>query len=160
MKFCHIEFTPRRFLNLVRGKTTVHTELKQWLLELGEKSGYEAYSGDSEPIDIRIKKKHIEYFPDVIWNWKGGLYITEIAFSEDWRAIVGEFFLASMIKNIKGFFMITVGDSGFTYDLFHIIDKKMGFGKWISYTFDNSDLRNLEKMKANIKSWLKQNQWI
>ena len=145
---------------MARKKKKVHDELKQWLLELGEKYGYDVYSGDSEPIDIRIKKKHIEYKPDVVWVWKGGLYIIEIAFSEDWRAIVGEFLLVSMIKNCKEFFMITVGDPSFSGDLFRIIQKKLDFNRWISYTFEYSDLNDAEKIKREVKSYLKESEWI
>ena len=140
-----------------RKKKTVHEDLKQWLLELGKSNGYETYSGDSEPIDIRIKRKRVEYIPDVIWNWKGGLYIIELAFSEDWRAIVGEFLLVSMIKNCKEFFMVTVGDPEFTGDLFKIVEKKLGFHRWISYTFEEIDL---ETMRRELRSYLKEKEWI
>ena len=94
---------------------SLHDSLKQWLVELGERAEdakgnakYEAYSGDSEPIDIRYGKKHIEYNPDVVWNNKGKLYIMEVAFSENWRSIVGEIALASMIKHSK-LLLITQG---------------------------------------------------
>lgn len=139
----------------------IHDELKQWLLELGQKSSYDkSYSGDSQPIDIRIKKKHIEYNPDVVWDYRGSLYITEIAFSEDWRAIVGEFLLVSMISNCKGFFIITVGDSEFTSDLFKLIERKIDQPYWISYTFEPSDLKDANYVKKEIRRWLKQNNWI
>lgn len=141
-------------------KKSPHEELKHWLLDLGRKKGYDSCSGDSEPIDIRIKRKHIEYNPDVIWTWKGGLYITEIAFSEDWRAIVGEFLLVSMIKNCKGFLMITIGDPDFTSDVFHLVDKKLDLPDWISYTFEESALNNVQKMKKDLRSWLRENEWI
>jgi hypothetical protein len=145
---------------MARKNKSVHEKLKQWLLELGRKKGYETYSGDSEPVDIRIKKKHIEYKPDVIWHWKGGLYIAEIAFSEDWRAIAGEFLLISMVKSCKGFLIITVGDPAFSRDLFQLIDRKLELPEWISYTFEESDLNDIKKMKKNLRSWLRENEWI
>ena len=146
---------------LTKQKKRVHDELKQWLLDLGKKSGYDhTYSGDSEPIDIRIKKKHVEYNPDVVWNHKGNLYIIEIAFSEDWRAIAGEFLLVSMIRNCKGFLIITEGDPDFTNDLFHLMDKQLDLPYWISYTFEPKDLKNVDNVKRKIKSWLTKNSWI
>ena len=143
-----------------RKPKTVHQRLKTWLIGLGQKAGYESYSGDSEPIDIRVKRKHIGYQPDVIWNWKGDLYIVELAFSEDWRAIVGEFLLVSMIKNCKDFLMVTVGDPEFTGDLFKIVGKKLDFRRWCSYTFEESDLEHVDEMKREIRSYLKERQWI
>jgi len=144
-----------------RRKTTVHNELKHWLLYLGTQSGYDqSYSGDSEPIDIRVGEKHIEYHPDVIWNWKGGLHIIELAFSEDWRSITGELVLASMVKNCTEFYLITIGDPKFTGDLYKIIGSKIAFKKWISYTFEDSDLKDIDKMKREIKSHLKQRNWV
>lgn len=143
-----------------RKPKTAHQRLKTWLIELGQKAGYESYSGDSESIDIRVKRKHIEYQPDVVWNWKGDLYIVELAFSEDWRAIVGEFLLVSMIKNCKDFLMVTVGDPEFTGDLFKIVGKKLDFRRWFSYTFEESDLENVDKMKREIRSYLKERRWI
>lgn len=144
-----------------RRKTTVHNELKQWLLDLGLKSGYkESYSGDSEPIDIRVGEKHVEYHPDVVWNWKGGLYIIELAFSDNWRAIAGELLLASIVKNCKWFYTITVGDPDFTGALFKIIGTKVDFNRWSSYTFEDSDLKDVEKMKREIKGHLKELGWI
>lgn len=144
-----------------RKKKTVHDELKQWLLDLGTKSGYiESYSGDSEPIDIRVGRKSVEYHPDVVWNWNGGFYIIELAFSDDWRAIAGELLLSSIVKNCKWFYMITVGEPDFTGALFNIIGKKVNFNKWSSYTFEYSDLEDVEKMKREIKGHLKEMQWI
>ncbi len=76
------------------GSKRFHERLKNFLIKLGEKEGYESYSGDSECLDIRMKRKRIEYKPDVIWKSKTSCYVFEIAFTEDWRAIVGEFTLA------------------------------------------------------------------
>lgn len=55
-----------------------HDALKAYLLDLGKKVEdykgkpyYEVYSGDSEPIDIRLGRRHIAYQPDVVWVKKG-----------------------------------------------------------------------------------------
>jgi len=149
----------------VRRRT--HTRLKRWLLKLGknveDSKGnpyYKVYSGDTQPIDIRFKMKRIEYRPDVVWSQRGRLRIIEIALTENWRAIVGEFTLASFIPNCRGFFIITVGDPEFTGDLFHIVGEKLGWKKWISYTFEEEDLSDLNKMKTAIRQWLEEKKWI
>lgn len=145
---------------MTRRVKTVHEKLKHWLIELGDENGYEAYSGDSEPVDVRVKRKHIEYRPDVVWNYKGRLYIIELAFSEDWRAIVGEFLLVSLIKNCREFFMVTIGDPDFTGDIFKIVERKLNFHRWISYTFEEVDLNSIRDMKKEIESHLEEKRWI
>lgn len=47
-------------------------KLRIFLIGLGQSEGYKAYSGDSEPLDVRIKQRHIEYKPNVIWKTKRG----------------------------------------------------------------------------------------
>ena len=87
-------------------------------------------------------------------------YFIELAFSDDWRAIAGEIVLASIVKNCKWFYMITVGDPEDTGALFKIICTKINFNKWSSYTFEESDLKDVEKMKRDIRSHLKNMKWI
>ncbi len=84
-----------------------HSIFKEYLIEVGKSVKdargnpyYEVYSGDSEPLDIRHKKKHFEYQPDVVWKRKGKLYLIEIAFNEDWRSIVGELTLVYLTKRL------------------------------------------------------------
>ena len=72
----------------------LHDKLKTFLIAVGAKEGYKSFSGDSECLDIRLKRKHIEYQPDVIWKNRTSCHIFEFAFTEDWRAIAGEFTLA------------------------------------------------------------------
>ena len=50
------------------GRRSFHETLKNFLIELGKEGGYRAYSGDSEPLDVRIKQSRVEYKPDVIWK--------------------------------------------------------------------------------------------
>jgi len=142
----------------------LHDSLQQWLVELGEQAKdakgnqrYEAYSGDSQPVDIRFGKKHIEYNPDVVWNRKGKLYIIELAFSENWRSIVGEIALASMIKHCK-MFLITLGfENEFIDNLIPLFGKKLGVD-WIYYNFEEPN--DLDSMKKDIRKWLKELHWI
>jgi len=87
---------------------TGHSTVKQILLELGEESEkYIAKSGDSEPLDIRLGKRHITYQPDVYWiNRKGEIVIFEIPYTEQPREIVGEVCLASLVRNVVKFIAI------------------------------------------------------
>jgi hypothetical protein len=143
---------------------TLHDSLKQWLVELGKqikdakgKPRYEAYSGDSQPIDIRYGKKHVEYNPDVVWSRRGRLYIIELAFSENWRSIVGEIALASMIKDCE-LFLITQGfPSTFIENLIPMFGKKLGV-HWMYYNYE--EVSNLDSMKKDIRKWLKEKHWI
>jgi hypothetical protein len=74
-----------------------HQNVVDVLVEIGEESGkYDAFLGDSRPIDLRFKKTHVEYRPDVYWSNKRTKKRTvfEVPFQEDWRAIVGEMTMA------------------------------------------------------------------
>lgn len=142
----------------------LHDRLKQWLVELGKqiKDGrgnpqYESYSGDSQPIDIRVGMKHVEYQPDVVWNRKGKLYIMELAFSENWRSIVGEIALASMKKHCK-VLLITQGfENEFIDNLVPLFGKKLGV-HWTYYNFE--ELSDYSSMKRDIRKFLKELHWI
>jgi hypothetical protein len=143
---------------------SLHDSLKQWLVELGKQTKdangnprYEAYSGDSQPIDVRYGKKHVEYNPDVVWNRRGRLYIIELAFSENWRSIVGEIALASVIKDCK-LFLITQGfPNGFMENLVPMFGKKLGV-HWMYYNYE--ELSDLDSMKKDIWKWLKEKRWV
>jgi hypothetical protein len=63
------------------------------------RSYYKVYSGDKRPIDIRVRRKHIIYRPDVVWEYDGKRVIFEVAFQEDERQIVGEVTLAAIGGN-------------------------------------------------------------
>ncbi|MEM3697466.1 MAG: hypothetical protein QXQ94_08230 [Candidatus Bathyarchaeia archaeon] len=140
-----------------------HDVLKEYLLELGRsvkdfkgKPYYRVYSGDSEPIDIRLGKKHIEYLPDVVWERKGRPLIIEIALNEDWRSIVGEMTLASLAKGCSAIFIIATNwDDEYLNNLMSIIGNKLGV-YWYYIILDEKDLKDLEVAKRNIKVFMKQ----
>jgi len=142
----------------------LHDSLKKWLVELGKSvkdskgnPKYSAYSGDSQPVDIRFGMKHIEYQPDVVWNRKGRLHIFELAFSENWRSIVGEIALASMIKNCT-LFLITSGfEDDFIDNLVRLFGKKLRV-HWIYYNYEK--LADLKSIKEDFRRWLKKRRWI
>ena len=86
---------------------SLHDGLKYWLIELGKSLGYaKSYSGDSKPLVIQEGKWHDIYQADVIWAYKGGICVFVIALNEDWRAIVGEICLASMVEDCTKIFVV------------------------------------------------------
>jgi len=143
-------------------KERFHEELKNFLIEYGEKKGYKSYSGDSEPLDIRLRQKHIEYKPDVIWKRKESYYIFEIAFTENWRAIIGEFILASL-KEGSRFFIFrlvkTEEEVGSAYDflnnLFSILGEKNDLN-WYFWIFTEQDAKNFGRAKVKIRKQLRE----
>jgi hypothetical protein len=58
-----------------------------------------------------VGNHRVEYAPDVIWerNVRGGpLWLFEVAFQEDWRAVVGEVTLAALHGRCKGIGILTL----------------------------------------------------
>ena len=80
-----------------------HSVLKHILLDRQWASEYRCrcFGGDSKPFYFSSK---VEYRPDAVWETRRGkFWIIEVADTEDQRAVVGEFFLACMIKNAVHF---------------------------------------------------------
>jgi hypothetical protein len=139
-------------------KKGFHSQLKSFLIELGEKEGYKSYSGDSEPLDIRLRRKRIEYKPDVIWKYRREIYVFEIGFTEDWRAIIGEF-TSACLKECSEFFIFRVveseSDIDKEYDLLNnllsIIWERFKETYWGFRIFTKKDLKDFETAKNLIK---------
>jgi hypothetical protein len=151
-------------------KKQFHKELKAFLIELGEKEGYKSYSGDSECLDVRIKKKCVPYKPDVIWNTGKSCYVFELAFTEDWRAVIGEFALA-WLKGCSRFFVFrlvnTEEEKDSQYELlnnlFGILWKgleEISKTKWYFWVFTKKDARDIDKTKRAIRTQLKKWKFI
>jgi hypothetical protein len=90
-----------------------HAALKEALLDetWASRWGYTCFSGDSKPFYF----KGGAYRPDVVWVTKKGgkLIIIEIPMTEDERAVVGEFFLASIVMHARYFYvMVNEGEEG------------------------------------------------
>lgn len=153
----------------------LHEKLKKMLIDIGSKAGYKSFSGDSECLDIRLKRKHIEYKPDVIWKSKTSCHVFEIAFTEDWRAIVGEYILAWLAgcstfilfrleeidesESESGVIVRTLWlkESKFLESVLGFLKSKFSM-KWILYTISFSkirkpDLPNYWHMLYTIKEW-------
>jgi len=92
----------------------LHEQLKNWLIDLGksvkDKRGADYYSkvwtGDSESLTIQLGNWRDSYSPDVVWKRKDQKCVFEISFTEDWRAVAGEIFLASMVEYCVKVFVI------------------------------------------------------
>jgi len=151
-------------------KKQFHEEMKSFLIEIGEKEGYKAFSGDSECLDIRIKKKRIEYKPDVVWNTGKSCYVFEFAFTEDWRAVIGEFALA-WLKGCSRFFVFRLVDTeeeqDSEYDLLNNLFgilwkgfKRIKKTRWFFWVLTKKDERDIERTKKNIRKELKKWKFI
>ena len=141
--------------------------MKKFLIELGKSARdskgnpyYEVYSGDSEPLDIRLKKRRFEYPADVIWKRRGKYVIIELAFNEDWRSIVGEITLAYLTRDCSRFILVTSGwDSDLLSNIIGLVGDALG-QEWSWINLNPSDLDDIEKAKKAIKSALKKWNWI
>ena len=144
-----------------------HEVLKKYLLELGIKVTdargepyYEVYSGDSEPIDIRLRKRHLEYLPDVVWERRGKPFIIEIALTEEWRSIVGEITLAHLAKKCTGILIVTSGWSeDYLNNLVSLVGDKLGI-TWYYINLEEEDLKDIERAKRTLRTSLKEWQLI
>ena len=148
-------------------KKQFHEELKAFLIELGEKEGYKSYSGDSECLDVRIKRKRIEYKPDVVWNTGKSCYAFEFAFTEDWRAVIGEFALARL-KGCSRFFVFRLVDTEEEQDseyellnnLFGILWKELKKTRWFFWVLTKKNEKDIERTKGEIRRELKKWKFI
>jgi len=138
-----------------------HNDLRDLLVEYGEKAldkkkrpyFSRSYSGDSEPLDVRRGQKSIEWNPDVIWIRTGKKFIIEIALSENWRSVVGEFALAKAI-NAWGICFITDFEYDYFSDLMKILEKSLEYKKWHFMLIEYQ--KNPEKIAKEVLDWLKE----
>jgi len=139
---------------------SIHNNLRDLLVEMGSKGidskgeryFSRSYTGDSEPLDIRRGKKSTEWNPDIIWIRNGKTFITEIALSENWRSIVGEFTLAK-ISDAWGILFISDFDYEYLSDLLSILGQSLNYKKW--YFYHVEDLKNPRKIAKEVVDWLK-----
>lgn len=144
-----------------------HYTLKNFLLELGEsiedskgRKYYDrVYSGDSEPLDIRHGRKHIEYQPDVVWKRRGRYFLIEIALTEDWRMIVGEIASTRLIGNSRLMIVSSGWDNEYLDSLISIVAGKLKVR--CSYiNFDEEEMKDVEHVKKDLSSFLEECGWI
>lgn len=151
---------------------SLHDTLKYWLIKLGNSLGYEkSYSGDSKPLIVQVGKRHDAYQPDVIWRYRGGICVFEIAFTEDWRAVVGEICLASMVENCTKIFIVCPSSQyleaseAYEYRMgtyYSMIGEKVGLkygAKAIFIPFDAWEKDRIEDIKGLILKQLERLEW-
>ncbi len=145
----------------------LHEELKQWLISLGNaqvwkgKQYYRCYSGDEEPLDIRVRRRQIAYNPDVIWVHRSDLLLFELAFQEDWRAIAGEVSLAGLYGKVARMYIVTNYEDQKVTNLVSMLGnkyRKEGRMKWgASHVLIEP---RLAQAKRTIKTHLKRGPYI
>lgn len=140
----------------------LHGILKEYIMELGQKVKnskgqpyYRVYSGDSEPIFIAYGKKYLKYPPDVVYERKGRYSIIEIAFSEDWRSVVGEITLASFVKGLDCLLILTKEWEDEDIRNISLVADKLGV-KWCRIkNLDKKETENIETAKSIVRDILK-----
>lgn len=153
---------------------SLHGKLKYWLIELGNTMGYaKSYSGDSKPLIIQVGKWHETYQPDVIWRYRGGICVFEIAFTEDWpRAVVGEICLVSMVEDCTKIFIVS--QSSEYSEVSEIYEKRWGtyvsmIGKKVGLKYGAEAIfvphnawkeERIEDIKNLICKRLKRHEWL
>lgn len=139
-----------------------HDELKKLLVESGANATSSngkpyfsrSYSGDSEPIDVRRGRKSVEYAPDVIWERVGKKFIIEIALNENWRSIVGEFALASVV-NCWGILFVTDFSQDFFDSLIQVLEKGLRFRRWYYYLLEEKHFKDVDYTAKDIVKFLR-----
>ena len=122
---------------------------------------YKSYSGDQQPFDIRIRKNRIDFQPDVIWERGGETCVFELAFEEDWRAIVGEITLAGLSGKIDKIFIITDYEDLKISRVVKMLDNEYKKLKWLKHGADHIVVAgNITDAKRAIKKVLVKKEWI
>nr|KXH70600.1 MAG: hypothetical protein AM325_15700 [Candidatus Thorarchaeota archaeon SMTZ1-45] len=146
----------------------LHDALKNWIMEKAElkkdarKNKYydRVFSGDMEPVDIRVRMKHFDYRPDIVLVRKDRKYLVEIALSEDWRALVGELSLAKACRAANVLFIVSGWDKDALDDILTVMGEVLDYEKWYYIILDDNDVNNLEKAKKVVSKWLTDWEWI
>ena len=91
----------------------------------------------------------------------GKYYIIELAFTEDWRSIVGEMALSQMTKDLGGIIIVTAKgwDSDSIGNLVSLVGDKLGIN-WSWICLDKEDIEDVEEGKKTLKEYLKKFAWI
>ena len=147
---------------MAANKKPFRDELKNFLIELGTKSGYKSYSGESEGLEVRVRKKCVQYRPDVIWSKGKTCYVFEIVFNEDWPAVLGKFTLAGQM-GCSRFFVFRLSGSDdksdeecdFLENLFGIFGKKYEKTDWHYWVFTRKETKDLKAAKKELTSSLR-----
>ncbi len=145
-----------------------HDEIKKFVLDLGRevkdakgRPHYKVYSGDEQPVDIRLKKRHTTYRPDVVWEYDGNRVIFVVAVQEEKRTIIGEVALSAIVGNRTKIVILTQGWSDREFnDLQLTLSIYTEYFK-MKYDIDPINLKgSQEDMKSQIKKKLEKLGWV
>ena len=156
-------------------KMTVHDEIRDWLVNLGQQNGYEAWTTDKKNrVQVSIcRDSKVDYRPDVVWKppKTREKILFELIFTEDFRKVIGEMFLASQVENFtKMFFIRPTEDEPFWKNI----------ERFLRYTFERSEgvvrtyhrpsfiifprsletNRQVDEIKARITEVLRKDGWL
>ncbi len=140
----------------------IHDILKYWIMERaeekhdarGNKYYDRIYSGDTEPVDIRVRMKHFDYRPDVVLVRKGMKNIIEIALSEDWRAVVGELALVKACRASNAVFIVYEWGEDVIENIMNVMGEILGFENLSYINLDEDEYSDLEKVKNKVERLL------
>jgi len=149
----------------------LHDQLKNWLLEVGEHSVdrkgklyyTRTYSGDSEPLDIRKGKKHVEYRPDVIFERGKSRFIIEIAQNDPWLAWVGEVFMAKLATGFWGVCLVLFDEGR------ELVRNRLGLVEIVlefkpNYLYyvvlEGEEATNIDLAKKTLRLYLEKKGWL
>ena len=156
-------------------KVSMHDRIRDWLVVLGEKNGYEAWTPDKKnEVEVsKIRNVKVDYRPDVVWRSKRTRekVFFELVFQEDFRQVIGEMFLASQTENIrKMYFIRPTEDEPFWKNIENYLRFAFRREEGIVKThhrpsfiiFDRSLEKNSkeDEIKEKIASVLKKDNWI
>lgn len=115
-------------------KAKMHDKLRDWLITLGQENGYEAWTTDKrDNVELsKFRDSKVDYRPDVVWKSQRtrDKIFFELIFTEDFRKVIGEMFLASQVENFaKIYFIRPTEDEPFWRDI----------EKFLRYTFRRSE---------------------
>lgn len=153
---------------------SMHNEIREWLITLGKDNGYKAWTPDKKGnIEVsKIRNTIVRYRPDVVWKYERTRekVFFELAFEEDYRAVIGEMFLASQVEGFsKMYFVRATGRTSFWKNIGKFLRfafrRKEGIVKThhrpTFIVFDRSLLENSEdEIKEKIVNRLKKDHWI
>ncbi len=99
----------------------------------------------------------------MIWQRKGKYNLIELAFTEDWRSIVGELALAHMTDDLGRIIVTANNENGWDPDsisnLVSLVGTKLGIDwAWINLAQEAID--DTDKGKKVLKQYLKKYEWI
>ncbi|MGD0650206.1 MAG: hypothetical protein ABSA97_03540 [Verrucomicrobiia bacterium] len=144
----------------------LHESIKHWLMELGVsqmnrgRNYYRCYTGDSEPLDVRVRRRHVSYRPDVVWEAGSQSVVFELAFTDGWRAIAGEIILAALSRKVAKVFIITDYEDTEVSDMVSIFDDWVRDKDLLKWGAEHIAVAGMEDAKRKIRRRLRQGDYI